>query len=214
VGAHRQGRRTARGGGPLTRSPRRGAVRLRRVDHYDEPAFGRLVDATFDDAARQRHLDALMGEPPAQAHRDLRKSLPAPERIRIAAHDGDRFVGYSHGWFEVGGRFYIGSSAVHPDYRRRGVYTRLLRAVEKAVRERGGIAISSHHVATNNPVLIAKLKLGYVIAGVEFIEPMGLLVRLVHYLEPSRAALYRERTGMLAAPAAPTRSQAPRTRRK
>lgn len=188
-------------------------MRVRRVERYDEPAFGQFVDAIFDDGARQRHLDALMGEPHAQAHRDLRKALPPPERIRIAAHDGDRLVGYSHGWFEVGGRFYIGSSAVHPDYRRRGVYTRLLHAVEKAVRERGGIAISSQHVATNNPVLIAKLRLGYVIAGVEFVEPMGLLVRLLLHLEPSRAALYRERTGMLAAPAA-TPSAVPRSRRR
>jgi hypothetical protein len=77
-----------------------------------------------------------------------------------------------------------------------------MREVEVIVRQRGGIAISSQHVATNNAVLIAKLKLGYVIAGTEYVDQMGLLVRLVLHLEPSRQALFAERTGMLTPPVA------------
>ena len=79
----------------------------------------------------------------------------------------------------------------------RQVDTRLLKAIEQAVRERGGITISSQHVATNNAELIAKLKLGYVIAGTECVEPMGLLVRLLLHLTAQRAALFGARTGML-----------------
>lgn len=213
MGADRQGRRAARGSGPLS-ATRRGAARiaLRRVERYDEPAFTEFVDAIFDDSARRQHLRTQLGADVAQAHDALRQSLPAPERIRIGAYDGERLVGYSQGWFEVGGRFYVASSAVDADYRRLGLYTRLLQAVEQAARERGAVAISSQHVATNTAVLIAKLKLGYVIAGTEFVEAMGLLVRLVKHLEPSGAALYAERTGMLKPPAksAPT----PRTRRR
>ncbi len=126
--------------------------------------------------------------------------MPKPERIRIGAFDGDRLVGCSSGWFEVGGGFYIGLSAVDPAYRRQGLYTRLLNAVEQAVRERGGASIGSHHVATNNAVLIAKLKLGYVVAGTEYVEPMGLLVRLVLHLAPERRALFASRTGTLVPP--------------
>ncbi|HEY9067188.1 MAG TPA: GNAT family N-acetyltransferase [Burkholderiaceae bacterium] len=179
-------------------------LEIRRVEQFDEPAFTEFVDSIFGDGARQQHLNTLLGDELAERHRALRKSLPQPERIRIGAFDGDRLVGYSHGWFEVGGRFYIGSSAVHPDYRRQGLYTRLLQSMEQAVRERGGIAISSQHVAHNNAVLIAKLHLGYVISGTEYVEPMGLLVRLVLHLEASRAALFRERTGMLVPPKVPT----------
>ena len=66
------------------------------------------------------------------------------------------------------------------------------------MRERGGITISSQHVATNNAVLIAKLRLGYVIAGTEYVDAMGLLVRLVLHLTAQRSALFAARTGMLA----------------
>jgi GNAT superfamily N-acetyltransferase len=130
-------------------------------------------------------------------------ALPKPERIRIGAFDGDELVGCSSGWFEFGGgNFYIGLSAVAPAYRQQGIYTRLLNAIEQAVRERGGLRISSQHVATNNAVLIAKLKLGYVVAGTEYDEQMGLLVRLVLHLAPGRSALFAERTRTVVPPAA------------
>jgi len=174
-------------------------LEIRRVDLFDDAALSAIAEPIFGDAARQQHLRGLIGPELAERHTGLRQSLPKPERIRVGAFDDERLVGYSQGWFEVGGNFYIGSSAVDPAYRRQGVYTRLLQAIEQAVRERGGITISSQHVATNNAVLIAKLKLGYVIAGTEYVDAMGLLVRLVLHLTPQRAALFAARTGMLTA---------------
>lgn len=172
-------------------------IEIRRVEAFDADALAQIAEPIFGDAARQQHLNALIGAEAAARHAELRQSLPAPERIRVGAFDGERLVGFSHGWFEVGARFYIGSSAVHPDYRRQGLYTRLLQAIEAAVRERGGITIGSQHVATNNAVLIAKLRLGYVIAGTEYVEHLGLLVRLLLHLAPQRAALFAARTGLL-----------------
>ena len=173
-------------------------IDIRQVDIFDEVALQAIAEPIFGDAARQQHLKDLIGPEAAQRHAALRQSLPKAERIRIGAFAGERLVGYSQGWFEPGGNFYIGSSAVDRDLRRQGVYTRLLTAIEQAVRERGGITISSQHVATNNAVLIAKLKLGYVIAGTEYVDAMGLLVRLVLHLTVERAALFAARTGMLA----------------
>lgn len=177
-------------------------IDIRPVDVFDDAALAALTEPIFGDGPRQRYLEELIGPDAAAGHATLRATLPKPERLRFGAFDGEELVGYSHGWFEVGGRFYIGSSAVREDHRGRGVYTRLMQALEQAVRERGGLAISSQHVATNNAVLIAKLKLGYVIAGTEYVEPMGLLVRLVLHLHPARRALFGERTGKLAPPTA------------
>ena len=173
-------------------------IAIRRVDIFDEVALKAIAEPIFGDTTRQQHLKELIGPEAAERHAELRQSLPKAERIRIGAFDGERLVGYSQGWFEPGGNFYIGSSAVDPDHRRQGLYTQLLKAIEHAVRERGGISISSQHVATNNAVLIAKLKLGYVIAGTEYVDAMGLLVRLVLHLTAQRAALFAARTGMLA----------------
>ena len=173
-------------------------VEIRQVETFDEAAFSQLSEPIFGDAARQRHMRDLIGAEADERNKTLRASLPKPERIRIAAFEGDRFVGCSSGWFEFGGgNFYIGLSAVDPAYRQQGVYTRMLNTIEQLVRERGGLVISSQHVATNNAVLIAKLKLGYVIAGTEYVEQMGLLVRLVLQLTPERRALFAARTGTL-----------------
>jgi len=177
-------------------------VEIRQVETFDEAASLALTEPIFGDAARQKYMRELIGPEAEERATALRASLPKPERIRLGAFDGERLVGLSSGWFEVGGNFYIGLSAVDPTYRRQGLYTRLLNTIEQGVRERGGLLISSQHVATNNAVLIAKLKLGYVIAGTEYLDQMGLLVRLVLQLSPERRALFASRVGTLKPPAA------------
>ena len=183
--------------GGRRRPPAVAAIDVRRVDLFDEAALAALTEPIFGDTARRHYFEALDGPDATARQKALRTALPKPERIRVGAFDGDRLVAASHGWFEAGVNFYIGMSAVDPAYRRRGLYTRLLNEIEQAVRERGGALISSHHVATNNAVLIAKLKLGYVISGLEFVESMGLLVRLALHLTPERRALFASRTGTL-----------------
>ncbi|CAM5791708.1 GNAT family N-acetyltransferase [Rhizobacter sp. Root404] len=177
-------------------------VEIRQVETFDEAAFAALTEPVFGNEARERYMRALVGAEVDDRNKALRATLPKPERIRIAALDGDRLVGCSSGWFEFGGgNFYIGLSAVDPAYRQQRIYTRMLGLMEQTVRERGGLLITSQHVATNTPVLIAKLKAGYVIAGTEYLDQMGLLVRLVLHLTPERRALFESRTATLRPPA-------------
>jgi GNAT superfamily N-acetyltransferase len=175
-------------------------IEIREVETFDETAMAALTEPIFGNEARQQRMRELIGPEAEARNQALREALPKPARIRIAAFDGERQIGCSSGWFEVGGNFYIGLSAVDPAYRRQGLYTRMLHTVEQRVRERGGLLISSQHVATNNAVLIAKLKLGYTIAGTEYVEQMGLLVRLILQLSPERRALFASRTGSLVPP--------------
>lgn len=172
-------------------------VEIRQVETFDEAAIAALTEPIFGNERRQQYMRELIGAQADDRHKALRDDLPKPARIRIGAFDEDRLIGCSSGWFEVGGNFYIGMSAVDAAYRQQGIYTRMLGAIEQAVRDRGGLLISSHHVATNNAVLIAKLKLGYVIAGTEFVDQMGLLVRLVLHLTPERRSLFADRTATL-----------------
>ncbi len=172
-------------------------VEIRQVETFDKAAMAALTEPIFGNAARDQAMRELVGAETDDSHQALRDALPKPERVRVAAFDGERLIGCSSGWFEVGGNFYIGLSAVDPDYRRQGLYTRLLITMEDVVRARGGLSMSSQHVATNNAVRIAKLKLGYVVAGTEYVDQMGLLVRLVLPLNAARRALFESRTGTL-----------------
>lgn len=161
-------------------------IEIRVVDSFAEPAFTELVNAVFDDAQRAAIMERLC--PPPQ----LAAALPL-HRVRIGAFDGEALVGWSHGWREPGGQLYVASSAVLPPYQRQGVYTRLLAAIEAQALALGCRRVTSHQRADNSPVLIAKLKAGYVICGMEFSTEMGLLAKLARDLDPDRAALFAAR---------------------
>lgn len=161
-------------------------IDVRAVDAFAEPAFTELVNLVFDDAQRVAVMQRLCPQPLAAA------ALPL-QRVRIGAFDGDDLVGWSHGWREPGGQLYVASSAVLPRYRRQGVYTRLLAAIEEQALALGCRRVTSHQRADNSAVLIAKLKAGYFICGMEFSGEMGLLAKLARDLEPARRALFTAR---------------------
>jgi len=164
------------------------SIVLRAVDKFDEPLFTQLAERVFGDGARRAAMERLC---PDQAQA---AAQPLPlERVRIGAFDGQQLIGWSHGWRLPGAELYVASSAVLPEYRRLGLYTRLIAAIEEQAIALGCQRVVSHHYANNNAVLIAKLKAGYMIAGTEFSTEMGLLVKLVHELVPARAELFAAR---------------------
>ena len=55
--------------------------------------------------------------------------------------------------------------------------------------------ISSKHSATNNRVIIPKLKAGFVISGLEISDRYGTLVRLEYFTNPKRRELMDFRSG-------------------
>lgn len=167
-------------------------IDIRVVDSFAEPAFTELVNAVFADAQRVAIMARLCPQPVAAP------ALPL-QRVRVGAFAGDTLVGWSHGWREPGGQFYVASSAVLPQYRRLGVYTRLLAAIEEQALALGCHRVTSHQRADNSAVLIAKLKAGYVICGMEFSSEMGLLAKLARDLDPARRALYKARIAAIQA---------------
>ncbi len=53
--------------------------------------------------------------------------------------------------------------------------------------------VASHHVPVNVPVIIAKLRLGFLMTGFEYSEVYGPLVRLSYVVGEKRRELYRRR---------------------
>jgi ribosomal protein S18 acetylase RimI-like enzyme len=165
------------------------------VERFEEPLFLELAERVFGDRSR-RELIAGMPSPEEQARADaLRQDLPRQQRVRIGAFAQGALIGWTQGWFESSGAFYVSNSAVLPEYRRHGVYAALALALREHVAARGCNVIHSTPRATPNAVLIAKLKLGVVIAGMEYTEELGMLVKLVCHLYPERAAMYGSRIG-------------------
>ena len=113
--------------------------------------------------------------------------------VRFGAYSDEQLVGWSYGWFERPDTFYMANSGVLPSHRRVGVYSQLVRAIVEHAQTHGAATIQSRHSVLNTPVIVAKLKLGFIIAGTNFSAHMGLQVQLVHHVSPARADVFHHR---------------------
>jgi GNAT superfamily N-acetyltransferase len=171
------------------------SIELRAVEQFPEPMFTDMVDRLLHEPDRALVSQRFFGQ----------ASVPATptraQQIRVGAFAGQRLVGWSHAFLQHGGTLCVSNSGVEPECRRQGIYTRLVAAMEEEARALGCIRIESHHRAANTAVLIAKLRLEYLIVGTEFSSEMGVLVKLSKQLRPGRAALFQARAGTVEAAA-------------
>ncbi|MFL6693960.1 MAG: GNAT family N-acetyltransferase [Ramlibacter sp.] len=167
------------------------SITIRAVDRFEEPAFTALVNEVLHDPDRRRISELYFGPsgpPPAKS---------GAQQVRVGAFAGEALVGWCHAWLQPGGTLYAANSGVVAAYRRLGVYTQLVAAVEQQALALGCLRIQSHHRAANNAVLIAKMKAGYTIVGTESTLEMGLLLKMGKELDPRRAEVFRARAGTL-----------------
>lgn len=173
------------------------AYEVHLVDRFPEPEFSALASSVFSgletpsaqmSAVRREETELSRAAPSAQKH---------PEMVRFGAYAQGKLVGWSYGWPEREGVFYMANSAVVPEYRRQGIYSRLVGEVLQYTRTAGLASVRSRHLCTNNRVIIAKLKLGFHITGMEFSEQFGPLVRLVHFHGAERSRLFQQRASAL-----------------
>ena len=104
-------------------------------------------------------------------------------------------AGWTWGIQIDGGTFYMANSVVFPEHRRQGLYSKMVAQIVSDAEELGFLKIKSLHVASNNPVIIAKLRMGFFIQGVEQDERYGTLVKLIYYTKDHGKRVFEFRTG-------------------
>ncbi|WP_324667947.1 GNAT family N-acetyltransferase [Geochorda subterranea] len=126
----------------------------------------------------------------------LAERVRADRRIRhhILFKRGEELAGWYFGQQETATRYLMVNTALFPEHRRKGIYTALLRSLLPHLEALGFQEVVSLHHATNNPVLIAKLKAGFLITGMEIDDRFGLLVRLTYFTHPIRRRMMAVRT--------------------
>ena len=108
----------------------------------------------------------------------------------------NEFVGFSFGAQESEETFYMMASAVLPEFRGKGLYTALVKEIINQCREKGFQKIYGTHCATNNAVLIPKLKLGFVFSKIELSDMFGTIIHLQYYTNPLRRKVLDYRSGL------------------
>jgi GNAT superfamily N-acetyltransferase len=167
-------------------------VSIRFVDKFPEPAFGELQREVFAslEASSTEFTTAVQAERPGGISRD-----PAlwPPMFRFGAFSDEQLVGWTYGWFQRPDRFVMANSGVLPTHRRLGIYSRLVEAIAEYAYSHGASTIHSWHSVLNTPIIIAKLNLGFTIAGTHFSDHLGLQVELVRHASKARADVFRDR---------------------
>jgi hypothetical protein len=123
--------------------------------------------------ARLADLDAVMDR---LEHRILF------ERIRNDGSGTTELVGGYWGSQDSEGRYAMVVSVFAPEHRGHGLYSAWLPRVVEAARASGFREMYSRHRADNNPILVPKLKAGFVLAGFEVAPRWGLCIWLRKYL--------------------------------
>lgn len=137
-----------------------------------------------------------LSEKENEAIKELNKNKGTPYKLLLGLFKDDQFVGWSFGdQKNVDCDYYMRNSAVLPEHRRLGLYSELLKAHLEIVSNKGFQKISSNHHPTNNSVIIAKLKAGFVITGMEMDDGFGMLIQLTYFTNPLRREVIDVRTG-------------------
>ena len=117
------------------------------------------------------------------------------DMIRLGCYLEGRLVGYTFGWHEGDLKFYTALSGVHPEHRRRGIYSELVRRTVAWASERGYGEVWSRHLPTNSPVIMAKLKEGFFISGFEVSASIGCLVAMRYFIDEGAKEAFAIRCG-------------------
>jgi GNAT superfamily N-acetyltransferase len=108
----------------------------------------------------------------------------------ILYNEAGEAVGWSYGEMLDYETFFMTSSGILPEYRQRGIYTAFLRRLLRYLAALGYERVTSNHQTNNAPVIIAKLKVGFVIRGVNLDERWGAQVELAYFFHDDRRRGY------------------------
>jgi GNAT superfamily N-acetyltransferase len=127
----------------------------------------------------------------------LNEYMKGAYKLRVGLFVNGELRGWSFGWQDSADSFYMGASVVDPALRRKGYYSQLVQYILDRTDELGFQSVSSNHILANNAVIIAKLKLGFTIKGIEVDAVHGTLLRLNYHHNELMKKAARFRVGAI-----------------
>jgi ribosomal protein S18 acetylase RimI-like enzyme len=141
------------------------------------------------------NLQGLYSDQELAASARLKANMGKPFRITWGLYYQDTFVGWTFGWQTDKETYYMCNSGIVPNYQRKGLYSAMLTLLLSQLTSEGFQVIFSRHAATNNAVLIPKLKAGFILSSFEISDLHGTLVHLRYYTNPTRRVAMDVRSG-------------------
>ena len=124
--------------------------------------------------------------------------VPLGETFSWGIFAGDDLVGWSHAEQRDERTVDMADTGLLPGHQGRGLYTRLLPELLETFRAAGYVLVTSRHRATNNRVIVPKLRAGFFLQGLNLYEG-GLNVALTLTLDDTYRDAMHARSGFRAA---------------
>jgi hypothetical protein len=160
-----------------------------------KPLFDKHKKSAFEDT-HSYDLQDILNDSERQQIKQLGLALGAPYKLYLGVFDKkSEFVGWSWGFQENAGTYYMVNSAVLKEHRRRGLYGLLVQRSIETLSQKGFQLIYSRHCTTNNAVIIPKLKAGFIISKMEIDDKFGVLIHLHFYTNLKRRQIMDYRSG-------------------
>lgn len=157
----------------------------------------KTMESVFDDNEIIVRAQDLMTEEEKRRLQELNRDYRRLHLQHLLLLKHGELAGWTWGYQDSRESFYMVNSAILPEHRGRGLYSRLLDAALARLEGRGFQRIWSRHNMTNNAILIPKMKRGFVITGTELTDTFGTLVHLTYFTNPERRRLLDFRSGSL-----------------
>jgi ribosomal-protein-serine acetyltransferase len=169
------------------------------IRELEEKTFWELVKEPmkqiFNNNQMILNLNSILSPKELLDTRNLRANISFPCRTFLTLMHGQSLAGWCWGYQDSYDSFFMVNSAILTEHRGRGLYSRLLEYLLEKIKPKGFQRIWSLHNLTNNPVIIAKLKRGFYITGVELSETYGTSARLTHFTNKDRIKALEFRAG-------------------
>ena len=167
-------------------------ITVKFVEDYDEAIYQKLVEQNLEGTGvfiPPWEISTNTGDP------DFKTNA---QKIRVGAFHEDRLVGLSWGASESKSRFHQHISLVAPEYRRQGIYSKMLLKMLELTSEYD--EVDSSHQLFNNAVIQAKLKHDFYIIGIDQSVMIGPRLKMRYFHNKTLLNLMRFRVGVIADP--------------
>lgn len=144
------------------------------------------------------HIDEILNKSEKEKLNELNRKTDNYYKLRLYILKGNSRIGWFLGEQMNRETFYMRNTGIFEEFRNKGIYKRLLSLLIEILKEKGFQKITSSHIVTNNHVITAKLKAGFMISGFEISDRLGLFVNLTYNFNEIRNKILRYRAGEIA----------------
>jgi RimJ/RimL family protein N-acetyltransferase len=138
----------------------------------------------------------------ATTQRLQQSHAPSNPECILFYNESNQAIGWFYSYREEAATLFIDTVGFLPEYRGRGLYTAFLRQYIAYAATLGFERLTTNHHPNNRAIMIAELKAGFNVVGLELHESAGPLIKMAYFMHADRQAGFEQAFSMVPDPTA------------